>query len=487
MIIPPLLVIYFFYGLSFFGMGFLVAFEVSRTTNAHLRRALRPLAVFGMLHAAHEWLEMYFHLEEFLGASPAPSLQGLRLIILAFSFVTLSAFGSYLLVSNPQAQRLSLLIPLGLEAIWALGLLVLSGRYAQTSLFLVADVWTRYSLAIPASLLAAAGLIAQQRAFRRAGLVSFGQDALWAAVAFGWYGVVGQLFVHASQLPPSTFLNEVLFEHLFGFPVQIVRAGAALTATIFVSRFLRASQVEIERKIAELNEARLQEISQREALKGELFRRVVEAQEAERQRIARDLHDEIGQSLTAIGLGLRSLASLSSNGNEKTAQRLRDLEDLAATSLKELQRLIADLRPSHLDDLGLPAAIRWYIGRLKEHAALDIMLEMRGEEREICSEYATSIFRILQEALTNVVRHAHATQATVLLDFRSEDIHIVVSDNGVGFDKHQLSRQNSWGLAGMQERTSLLNGQMNIRSLPGKGSTVEIVIPYCPKHMLAQE
>ena len=115
--------------------------------------------------------------------------------MLAFSFVSLAAFGSYLMVISQTSWRLTLLVPLGLESIWVIGLLLLRGHYSTPILWAIADNWTRYSLAIPAALLASIGLIVQQRVFRRAGLVSFGRDALWAAIAFAWYGLVGQLFV----------------------------------------------------------------------------------------------------------------------------------------------------------------------------------------------------------------------------------------------------------------------------------------------------
>ena len=110
-------------------------------------------------------------------------------------------------------------------------------------------------------MLAAIGLVAQQRAFRRAGLIRFGQDSLWASISFGWYSLVGQLFTQASSLPPSNFLNENLFLEVIGFPIQTLRAVTAIFAAVFVIRFLRAFQVESDHKIAELQEARLQEVA----------------------------------------------------------------------------------------------------------------------------------------------------------------------------------------------------------------------------------
>ena len=116
------------------------------------------------------------------------------LSILAFSFLSLAAFGAYLVLGSESTWRVSLIIPLALEAIWVYGLLTFKGIYPIEDMYVIADVWTRYSIAIPAGLLAAAGLVVQQRAFRRAGLVSFGRDSLWASVAFGWYSLVGQIF-----------------------------------------------------------------------------------------------------------------------------------------------------------------------------------------------------------------------------------------------------------------------------------------------------
>jgi len=475
--------IYFFYGLAFFSMGLLVALEGGRSSDQRVRKALRPLAGFGLVHAAHEWLEMYSFVSLSGGFSIAPWLQVLRFSTLAFSFLSLAAFGGFLLAKDEVAQRVSLLIPLGLEALWVFGLINIKAGVLPASLYGAADVWTRYSLAMPASLLAAVGLIAQQRAFRRAGLVRFGQDALWAAVAFAWYGIIGQGFTRASALPPSNFINEGLFLRLFGFPVQLLRAVLAGAASVYVIRFLRAFQVESEQKIADLQVARLKESQQREALRGELFRRVVAAQESERQRIARDLHDETGQALTAIGLGLRGLESRVSRDPQQAALTLQELQTLTADSLKELQHLMADLRPSHLDDLGLPAALRWYAAKIEERADLKVGVEISGTEQPIAEPAKIAMFRIVQEALNNVMRHAEAHNASISLQFADEAVRVSIRDDGRGFDLAQLRRTQSsarppLGLAGMQERAALLGGAVNVRSSPGEGTVIEAFVPY---------
>ena len=476
--ISPFIVIYFFYGLAFFSMGLLVAMEGGRSTDSRLRMALRPLAGFGLVHAAHEWLEMFQIMGHFEGASSS-FISIAALSLLAFSFLSLAAFGAYLVLGSESTWRVSLIIPLALEAIWVYGLVTFRGQYPQGEIPAIADVWTRYSIAIPAGLLAAAGLVVQQRAFRRAGLVSFGRDSLWASITFGWYSLIGQLFTTPSALPPSGVINSMLFTELFGFPVQLLRAITAIFASIFVTRFLRAFQVESDHKIAELQEARLHEARQREELRAELFRKVVAAQESERQRIARDLHDETGQSLTAIGMGLRGLSDELRNREQRGT--LSELQTLTSDSLRELQRIISDLRPAHLDDLGLSATVRWYASRLHELTSILIRVDIDGDEPLLDDAVKITIFRIIQEALNNIVKHARATAVNIKLDYRERNAHILVRDNGQGFKLDAVQSRIgrvSLGLAGMEERAMLLGGTLEVHSRPNYGTEVEAVIPY---------
>ncbi len=480
---PSIVIIYFLYGLAFFSMGLLVAMEGGRSSDMRVRKALRPLAGFGFVHAVHEWLEMFEYIGAMGGHPASPLLSGLTLSTLSFSFLSLAAFGGYLLAKDEIAQRISLMVPLGLEALWVFGLVTIQGHYPPVDVLDAVYAWTRYSLGIPASLLAALGLIAQQRAFRRAGLVRFGQDSLWAAVAFAWYGLVGQFFTNVSVLPPSNTINEEVFQQLLGFPIQLFRALAAVAASVFVIRFLRAFQVETDQKIADLQIERLKESQQREVLRGELFRRVVAAQEAERQRIARDLHDETGQALTAIGMGLRGLESRFDRNPKLAAITLRELQNLTADSLKELQRLMTDLRPSHLDDLGLPAALRWYAGRIQERYPLVVKVDFSGSEQPLDDAAKIATFRIVQEALNNIIKHAEAKNVFIDLTFEDKGMRLKVRDDGCGFDlehfkKVQSSSRPALGLAGMQERAVLLGGSVNIQSESGRGTLIEAIIPY---------
>jgi signal transduction histidine kinase len=476
--------VYLLYGLAFFSMGLIVVVEGGRSSDERLRHALRPLAVFGLVHGVHEWVEMFYHLDLLPAQSQAQWLWlGIRLAMLSFSFLSLAAFGASLLSPTARVRRVSLLLPLLLAAVWSMGLLVMRGTYIDfADLWAAADGWSRYVLAVPAALVACTGLLAQQRAFRHAGMAEFGRDSLWAAVAFGWYGLVGQIFTEASPLLPATLFNYESFIAIFGFPVQLLRAVSAGAVALFIVRSLRAFEVETQRQIRQLQVARLEEAERREALRGRMFAQVVAAQEMERQRVARELHDETGQALTAIGLGLRGVATTLGQDAKVATQNLRRLEGLVDDALDELQRLIADLRPSHLDDLGLAATVRWWINSVHDRTSLPIRLEISGQERPLATPLRLAMFRIVQEALTNVVKHSQATAVDVRLLFGELDVEVCVKDNGCGFNVHQSNgaRRPSWGLLGMQERAALLGGHFQLISQPGSGTQVMVQMPYQP-------
>lgn len=462
-------------------MGLAILLEYGKCSDVRLRHALRPLSVFGFIHGGHEWIEMFLLLGLLtVDETNLMLLEGARVGLLAFSFLSLAAFGSSLLAKDEAMRRISLLLPLFLSGVWAFGLLIMRGHYAGLTLFTVADVWTRYVLAVPAALFACAGLIVQQRRFRQAGMARFGRDSLWAAIAFFWYGVIGQTFSRVSPLPPSNIINQDLFSDIFGFPVQLLRAIASLTAAVFVIRFLRAFEVEMQEQIASLQASRLEEAQRREAQRGEVLRRVVQAQEAERQRIGRELHDETGQSLTAIGLGLRGVTNTLYQDPEKAANHLKQLQGLVAHSLTELQRLISDLRPSQLDDLGLTAALRWYAGEVENRTGLKVHFEVKGAQQELPSEAKTALFRVVQEALNNVIKHAYAQNVSIQLDYGVQGVTVIVRDDGRGFDMNRQRSGNrpSWGLIGMQERATLLGGSVEIQSEIGQGTQVKVAIPY---------
>ena len=232
--------------------------------------------------------------------------------------------------------------------------------------------------------------------------------------------------------------------------------------------------------IAIENASLYEELRQKEVLRRQLLEREITLREQERKRIARDLHDQTGQRLTSMIMTL-SLLEEAVPAPEVRA-RVRDLRDTAAQVLKEVRDLALHLRPSLLDDLGLLAALRHYLKRYQNRYRLIVDFQPLGlDGKRLPPDVETTLFRITQQALTNVARHAQAHSVTVLLEHREPSVQLIVEDDGKGFDLAQVMdsrpHEGNLGLYCMRERVSLIGGTLTIESTPGRGTAVFVRIP----------
>lgn len=210
-----------------------------------------------------------------------------------------------------------------------------------------------------------------------------------------------------------------------------------------------------------------------------LSRKLMEIQEAERRHLARELHDELGQLLTMISVNMKSVRSKIDPG---LGSLLDDGIAIVDRAVDRVRNLSLDLRPSILDDFGLEAALRWYTSRLAERTGLNVtfIVDSSGSA-ELPAEVRTACFRVAQEALTNVVRHAQAHTARVELHQQETQVDLSIIDDGIGFDVARARKRaalgSSFGLLGMQERVQLLGGQIEFLSQPGAGTTIHVRLP----------
>jgi len=210
-----------------------------------------------------------------------------------------------------------------------------------------------------------------------------------------------------------------------------------------------------------------------------LSRRVLEAQEQERRRVAIELHDELGQSLTAIKINLQL-------GERFKDQALPDLYQenirIVEEALQQVRSLATGLRPSMLDDLGLAPALKWMAEQSASRGGFAVQFDHERALERLAPEVETACFRIVQEALTNITRHAQASKVQINFGRDAGDMVLTVTDDGLGFDAAAMYERAttgaSLGVLGMQERAKLLGGQLGIRSRPGQGSTVELRCPW---------
>jgi len=219
-----------------------------------------------------------------------------------------------------------------------------------------------------------------------------------------------------------------------------------------------------------------------EAERAELLRRLVTSQEDERRRIARELHDQMGQHLAALVLGLQALRAGSDEGWESREARFERLQASVHQLGSEAHRIALELRPTALDDLGLHSALLNHVEEWSERSRIEVDFQSAGLElRRFDPELETALYRIVQEALTNVVRHAHARHVGVVLECRQDLLVVIVEDDGEGFEVEAVLASaplaRKMGLMGMRERVALVGGTMEIESGAGQGTTVLVRVP----------
>lgn len=216
-----------------------------------------------------------------------------------------------------------------------------------------------------------------------------------------------------------------------------------------------------------------------------LLRRLAVAQEDEQRRIARELHDQVGQTVTGLSLGLKRLeTTLEQQQLDQARRHVRWLQDLATEIGRDIHRASSELRPTALDDLGLQQALVAHASEWSARYGVAVDVQRVGPDRRLPAEVETVLYRVAQEALTNVLKHAAAGNVSIVLERGQDGLRLIVEDDGSGFDAEEVTArvngQQPLGLSGMRERLSLIGGQLNIESQPGQGTALFIHVPLPP-------
>lgn len=221
------------------------------------------------------------------------------------------------------------------------------------------------------------------------------------------------------------------------------------------------------------------QVAERTARLTDLLGRIISAQEEERRRLARELHDETAQTIGALSIALDRARHGLGRGTPEAVDQLQEAQGIVKRLLEDTRRLILDLRPTALEDLGLVPAIRWYAESHLQDEGVTTTIELERPAVRLAPHLEVALFRIAQEAINNIAKHADAARATIRLDFSDTAVRIAVSDDGRGFDVDRAlaSAGSSVGLIGLQERTRLLNGRMDVRSELGRGTRLTVEVP----------
>ncbi|MFW6264970.1 MAG: sensor histidine kinase [Bacillota bacterium] len=210
--------------------------------------------------------------------------------------------------------------------------------------------------------------------------------------------------------------------------------------------------------------------------KNNLAIKVIQAQEEERRRLAREIHDGPAQSIANLVFRVELSQKLLDKDLDKARQELEELKKLIRMSIKDVRKIIYNLRPMSLDDLGLVPTLKKYIYNFIKESNVMIDFDVLGNQKRLADGYEVTIFRLIQEALNNIYKHADATTGQVRLEYFPEKVNLYISDDGVGFDCSEI-RGDKYGLISMKERCHLLNGEISIKSNHNKGTKIKILLP----------
>ncbi|MBM7855613.1 two-component system sensor histidine kinase DegS [Desulfohalotomaculum tongense] len=265
--------------------------------------------------------------------------------------------------------------------------------------------------------------------------------------------------------------RDYLERHLITIKKTIQRSEELISNMTMAMRFLTNDLETLSSQIGEIQQMHAMGLS------------IIKAQEEERKRVAREIHDGPAQSMANIVMRTEFCLKLLEKDPTKVQHELHCLMDLVRKSLKDVRKIIFDLRPMVLDDLGLVPAIKRYIEQYSKDYDIYVETKVIGRERRLDSAVEVALFRVIQESLANIKKHAQANQVMIKIEFLPEKINIAVRDNGRGFDKNKiLSEKNrkGFGLLGMRERIQLLKGSFKIKTAPGRGT--EILLSVAAKN-----
>lgn len=299
----------------------------------------------------------------------------------------------------------------------------------------------------------------------------------WRTAKYAWGSLLEHVLATGSQVRAtdqtfaSVAADDPAFIDMIVYPVEIEQKQHVAIVLRDVTKRKRAEEAlrESEQRYRELTDDLRRVMQQLQGVR-----------EDERTRIARELHDELGQTLTALNMDLHWLKGRSWPEPEVARERLTSMCDVLNKTLDSVRRICADLRPSLLDEFGLNAAIEWQAREFQNRAGIRCSASLPSTEPALSRDQTTAVFRIFQESLTNVARHARATEVDVLLDVQSDRLILTVSDNGVGINSSDTVGRNSTGLVGMRERALTWGGHVELTGAPGEGASVVLEMPIQP-------
>ena len=454
-------IIYFVYGLAFFLLGFAIALQLRRDSRLDLARSLTWLSAFGITHGLFEWGDLFIPIQaNYLNPLAVRTLNIIHLVLLAVSFTLLFQFGMALLKSLGWAPWTGYLAA-GLFVLWALVtfLILPSGFTEFTAWYNTSRALARYFISFPGSLLAAYGLREQtMRRIAPLNVPHIVNTLRVSGMALAVYAFVSGLVPPPAPFFPANVINTSTFFAAFGIPVLVFRTVIGFVLTLSIIRALEVFDLETERMIESMEQ-------------GQILA-------AERERIARDLHDGAIQKVYTAGLLVESTSKLI-NGNEAAANRLRKALEVLNDAISDLRRNLGKLKTEPARE-NLLAALQGVAADPRVSSLVNVHLDLNLPSADSFSPIrAAHVIAIVNESLSNVVRHAHARRVVISAHRVDDWLQILIRDDGVGLAREPNA---GYGLRNMRDRARLLGGEININDASGRGTIVTLMIPWKDEH-----
>ena len=474
-------IVYFAYGQVFFTLGVIIALQSRKHSRLALAHHVRWLAAFSIVHGVYEWGHAFIPVQAtYLSPDVVATLEAMRTALLVTSFYLLVQFGMLIACDRCGQAWLLRLFPLAVLFAW-LALSTITGAVGLEGLAIrlrlpEATDLARILLGFTGAALASLGMVRQARIVAGMGSGRIAWYFHWSALWFALYAIAAGMIASRGEWTLRALSDFPIVAGVLAIPHPVLRSIAGLGIAFGVIRGLGVFQFEADRLIEERDE-----LQRKGEVRGHLLARVIAAQEEERKRVARELHDETGQRLTAVIMGLGAARTALERDALQAGRVLDETRALAVGALQGIRELILGLRPASLGDLGLPPALRRLADDIGRRAGIEIEVDSSALNCRLPAEVETVLFRIAQEGLNNVGHHAAARHAWLRLSLTDREVRVLLEDDGMGFDPRKVTvgpdGRRGLGLLGMQERASLLGGEVTIESAPRRGTRVAVRLP----------
>jgi signal transduction histidine kinase len=456
-------VFFFLYGQVFFIVGLAIVWQSRQHSRLALTQSLPFLAVFGIANGLAQWGNVFIPIQAtYLPVKLVAALEFVQVSLLALSFAALMRFGLQLMTPDQVPQAWARWLPIGLLVVWEMTLVAswLLRLAPDEELLTYWEVIARYFLAAPAALIAAFGIQRHiKQEIKPLNLPRIERFLRMASLSLVALALLTGLIVPAANFVPASALNYGLLERTIGVPIQVFRSIFGLLLAYSVIRALEIFRIETAQVLEEADRARV------------LM--------TDRERIGRELHDGTIQSIYAAGLMLEGAAYLIDDSPDQAKEKLAAVMKALNNTIRDIRRYIFDLRAEpEIEAADLGEGLSKMLRDLRINTLLSVDFTIDGEDPHLLTaERRQHILRILREALTNISRHAQAKRVVVRLQWGVKALRLRIADDGIGMTSMPNDGRGH-GLRNMRERTMLLGGKLTISGQPGRGTVIDLEVPY---------